>query len=190
MIPGVISITDHYTILGVHADATLKEIKAAFRRHAKRLHPDPAGNSERSDTPQNADHDQATFEQVLQAYRILSNPNLRRLYDEYKASHDLFKNLGSGALKGKKSKRPKLSGIFGKLEEDCDENADCEGSRLQSELVIEGESNQPAIERMGNIICSLYDKFADLGRSVSAMWGRQQQADAGMPHTETYTKYS
>jgi curved DNA-binding protein len=61
-----------YTILGLSRGASAEEIKQAYRRLARRLHPD-----------RNADDPVATerFRQVSQAYGVLSDERKRRIYD-------------------------------------------------------------------------------------------------------------
>ncbi len=63
---------DFYKILGVRPNATLAEIKRAYREKAKLLHPDLTGDS----SSQNA------FNEVVQAYRVLSDMRQRSIFDE------------------------------------------------------------------------------------------------------------
>jgi curved DNA-binding protein CbpA len=64
---------DYYAILGVAADATPMDIKAAYRRRAKRYHPDTTALD-----PRRA---QTRFSELTEAYRVLINPQTRRAYD-------------------------------------------------------------------------------------------------------------
>ena len=63
---------DYYAVLEVHAGATTVQIRRAYQRLARRYSPDV--NFWERDA-------QALFEEIAQAYRILSDPTARSLYD-------------------------------------------------------------------------------------------------------------
>jgi molecular chaperone DnaJ len=67
------AVRDLYEILGVRRDATAGEIKAAYRRLARELHPDVNGNPA----------DQERFKEITGAYEILSDPSKRQRYDAF-----------------------------------------------------------------------------------------------------------
>lgn len=62
---------DYYTILGLPPRASLEEIKRAYRKLARRYHPDSSGNSQQEDR----------FQKVSEAYRVLANQATREEYD-------------------------------------------------------------------------------------------------------------
>lgn len=72
--PGADSRTDLYALLGVPHTATDDEIKSAYRRRARELHPDANGGDPESE---------ARFKEVSLAYEVLSDPDRRARYDSY-----------------------------------------------------------------------------------------------------------
>jgi molecular chaperone DnaJ len=64
-------MNDYYGVLGVRRDADAEEIKKAYRRLARELHPDV--------NPDPAT--QERFKEVTQAYEVLSDPEKRQMYD-------------------------------------------------------------------------------------------------------------
>jgi molecular chaperone DnaJ len=69
-------MTTHYQVLGVRRDATIDEIKSAFREQSKQCHPDVAANGK---TPtENLER----FKRISAAAAILTNSSLRQKYDQ------------------------------------------------------------------------------------------------------------
>lgn len=64
--------TDHYAALGLGSDASLADIKKAFRQKASFYHPD------KNPAPDAA----VRFRAVQQAYEVLSDPEQRQAYDD------------------------------------------------------------------------------------------------------------
>jgi molecular chaperone DnaJ len=65
------AVSDYYEILGVSRDATTDEIKKAYRKLARQMHPDVNPGSETAER----------FKEVGRAYDVLSNPDKRQAYD-------------------------------------------------------------------------------------------------------------
>ncbi|ALE92193.1 molecular chaperone DnaJ [Arthrobacter alpinus] len=64
-------MSNHYDALGVSRDATAEEIKKAYRKLARKLHPDVNDAADSQDR----------FKAVTHAYEVLSDPSKRRVYD-------------------------------------------------------------------------------------------------------------
>jgi molecular chaperone DnaJ len=80
---------DYYEVLGVARDAGETEIKKAFRRLARELHPDT--NSEDPEAEEK-------FKEAAEAYEVLSDGERRRLYDAY--GHDGPRSGGYSGVDG------------------------------------------------------------------------------------------
>ena len=79
---------DYYETLGVEKNASEKDIKMAFRRLAKKYHPDvnkEPGAEEK-------------FKEAQEAYAVLSDEKRRAQYDQF--GHDAFTNMNNGGATG------------------------------------------------------------------------------------------
>ncbi|CAN1211064.1 DnaJ C-terminal domain-containing protein [Tumidithrix helvetica PCC 7403] len=72
--PTATDFKDYYTILGVSKTATSEEIKRAYRKLARKYHPDVnPGNPEA----------EAKFKDINEANEVVSNPETRKKYDQF-----------------------------------------------------------------------------------------------------------
>lgn len=66
-------MVDYYKVLNISSKATNAEIKSAYRRLARKFHPDVNGGK---------DETSEKFTNIKKAYEVLSNPNERAFYDK------------------------------------------------------------------------------------------------------------
>ena len=78
---------DYYKTLGVPRDADADTIKKAFRKLARKYHPDAGG-------------DEAKFKEINEAYEVLSDDKKRKLYDQYGTANEHQIPFGGGSWQG------------------------------------------------------------------------------------------
>ncbi|AFY55309.1 DnaJ-class molecular chaperone with C-terminal Zn finger domain [Rivularia sp. PCC 7116] len=79
---------DYYQILGVNKSATQEDIKKAFRKLARKYHPDVNQGNKQAE---------ARFKEVNEAYEVLSDPEKRQKYDQF---GQYWKQVGQGFPNG------------------------------------------------------------------------------------------
>lgn len=80
---------DYYEVLGVAKNADEKIIKKAYRKLAKKYHPDTnAGNPDA----------EKKFKEVTEAYSVLSDPEKKKMYDQF--GHAAFDQSAGGGYQG------------------------------------------------------------------------------------------
>jgi len=80
--------TDYYELLGVSKKATAKDIRAAFRKLARKYHPDLNPGDKAAEEK---------FKQLQEAYDVLSDAKKRQMYDQYGFYSDNVPPPGYGA---------------------------------------------------------------------------------------------
>jgi len=82
---------DYYKTLGLKRNATSDEIQKAYRSLARKHHPDMNPGDEKA---------KQRFKDVQQAYEILSDPEKRKLFDQYGSSFEAFQAGGAASPGG------------------------------------------------------------------------------------------
>ena len=115
-------MADHYEVLGIDRSATPDEIKKAYRKLARELHPDVNPSPDASDR----------FKSVTHAYDVLSDPQQRQQYDlgpqpGFGGANfgfgDIFETFfgGGGRQAGPRSRRERGQDALVRVELDLDE---------------------------------------------------------------------
>lgn len=76
---------DYYSILGVGRNATEKDIKSAYRKLARKYHPDVNPNDKSAE---------AKFKEVSEAYEVLGDAEKRKLYDQFGSNWEAVSRMG------------------------------------------------------------------------------------------------
>src|SRR3954469_2525344 len=80
--------TDHYATLGVTKTASADDIQKAYRKLARKYHPDMNPNDATA---------KKKFQEVQSAFEVLSDPDKRKRYDQF---GDNFESIGAGGPGG------------------------------------------------------------------------------------------
>jgi DnaJ-class molecular chaperone len=77
---------DYYSTLGVAKTATAKEIKGAYRKLARKFHPDVNPGDKVAESK---------FKEINEAYEVLGDPDKRKKYDELGANWRMYEQAGA-----------------------------------------------------------------------------------------------
>jgi curved DNA-binding protein len=78
---------DYYSTLGVPKTASAKDLKAAYRKLARKHHPDVNQGDKSAE---------ARFKEINEAYEVLGDPDKRKKYDELGANWRQYEQAGAG----------------------------------------------------------------------------------------------
>ena len=96
---------DFYAVLGVPSDASAEDVKKAYRKLARRHHPDANSGDVAAET---------RFKEVGEAYGVLSDPEQRKQYDAVRAmARGGARFTGAGSGPGAAGFEDLLGGLFG-----------------------------------------------------------------------------
>jgi DnaJ-class molecular chaperone len=83
-----VEFRDYYSTLGVAKTASEKEIKQAFRKLARKFHPDVNPGDKAAESK---------FKEINEAYEVLGDPAKRKKYDELGANWRMYEQAGAGS---------------------------------------------------------------------------------------------
>ena len=154
---------DYYKTLGVERDATQEQIKRAYRKLARKYHPDVS----------KADDAEEQFKTVGEAYEVLKDPEKRSAYDQFgehwKEGQGFapppdwdagFEFSGAGFSPGQSDQRSQFSDFFESL---FGQSADQHGPGGYQQQGF----NQRGDDHHAKIVISLQDSFKGATRTVT-----------------------
>jgi len=173
-------LADHYEVLGVDRNATPDEIKKAYRRLARELHPDVNPSSEA----------QERFKLVTHAYDVLSDPQQRQQYDlggstgfggaggpgDFAGFGDIFETFfggGGGATRGPRSRRERGQDALLRVEVDLDEVVFGTHRDLEVDTAVVCETCNGSCCQPGTapVTCDICHGTGSIQRSVRSLLG-------------------
>jgi molecular chaperone DnaJ len=170
-------VADHYEVLGVERNATPDEIKKAYRRLARELHPDVNPSSDAAER----------FKLVTHAYDVLSDPKQRQQYDigpqpgfgggaaDFGGFGDIFETFfgGGGGSRGPKSRRERGQDALLRVEVDLDEVIFGTHRDLEVDTAVVCETCNGSCCQPGTVpvTCDICHGTGSIQRSVRSLLG-------------------
>lgn len=159
---------DYYKILGTHKQAFEHEIAECFRKLALTMHPQKVIKQNQAEN--NSAQYNFIYSEICEAYEVLSNPNLREIYDKF--GENTLKNGfpdGKGNFKGGFNFSGDIDGIFMRFfgtrnpQTICLDKEDNSAVQIESKEQLKQKYVQNFISQFENINltleCSLLELF-------------------------------
>ena len=148
---------DYYKILAVDEDADSKAIKTAYRKLARKYHPDVSEHQEAEEK----------FKQVTEAYEVLKDPEKRAQYDEYRKYGSRISGREDGRYRSRE-----FEGDFSGFSDFFSSIFGGAGPRGSSQRESYGFTSQQAFNQRGQDIETdmpifLEDTLADATKTIS-----------------------
>ncbi|KQP01201.1 molecular chaperone DnaJ [Leifsonia sp. Leaf264] len=172
-------MADHYEVLGVSREATPDEIKKAYRRLARELHPDVNPGADASER----------FKLVTHAYDVLSDPKQRQQYDlggqggfgggsaDFGGFGDIFETFfgggGNSGRRGPRSRRERGQDALLRVEVDLDEIVFGTHREIEVDTAILCETCQGSCCQPGThpVTCDICHGTGSIQRAVRSLLG-------------------
>jgi molecular chaperone DnaJ len=170
-------VADHYEVLGVARDASPDEIKKAYRRLARELHPDVNPSADASER----------FKLVTHAYDVLSDPQQRAQYDRgpqdagfggagFGGFGDIFETFfgqGGGASRGPRSRAERGQDALLRVEISLDEVIFGTHRDLEVDTAVLCETCQGSCCQPGTspVTCDICHGTGQVQRQVRSLLG-------------------
>jgi curved DNA-binding protein len=157
---------DYYKIMGVEKDATQDEIKRAYRKMARKYHPDVSKETDA----------ETRFKELGEAYEVLKDPEKRAAYDQlgsqYQAGQDFrpppdwdagfeFRDFGGGSPGGAGADLGGFSDFFESLFGGAARRPQTGGARRSRDFRMRGEDHH------AKIVVDLEDSYHGASRSIT-----------------------